>query len=101
MTVTFKDLKKTKNQLGQFMTPDIISQDMVDNNEYKGLIIEPSFGLGSFLYKLEQKNNNVIVLSASASDTDDSRWYLTIKYAVWSTELRNRFILYINIIIII
>jgi len=60
MTVTFKDLKKTKNQLGQFMTPDIISQDMVDNNEYKGLIIEPSFGLGSFLYKLEQKNNNVI-----------------------------------------
>lgn len=55
MTVTFKDLKKKKNQLGQFMTPDEISQDMVDNNEYKGLIIEPSFGLGSFLYKLETK----------------------------------------------
>lgn len=55
MTVTFKDLNKKKNQLGQFMTPDTISQDMVDNNEYTGLIIEPSFGLGSFLYKLEAK----------------------------------------------
>ena len=62
MTVTFKDLKKKKNQLGQFMTPDTISQDMVDNNEYTGLIIEPSFGLGSFLYKLESKypNNPII-----------------------------------------
>lgn len=55
MTVTFKDLKKKKNQLGQFMTPDTISQDMVDNNVYTGLIIEPSFGLGSFLHKLEAK----------------------------------------------
>ena len=55
MTVTFKDLKKKKNLLGQFMTPDTISQDMVDNNEYTGLIIEPSFGLGSFLHKLESK----------------------------------------------
>jgi hypothetical protein len=55
MTVTFKDLKKKKNQLGQFMTPDTISQDMVDNNNYTGLIIEPSFGLGSFLHKLESK----------------------------------------------
>jgi hypothetical protein len=55
MTVTFKDLKKKKNQLGQFMTPDTISQDMVDNNDYPGLIIEPSFGLGSFLHKLESK----------------------------------------------
>jgi hypothetical protein len=62
MTVTFKDLKKKKNQLGQFMTPDEISQDMVDNNTYKGLIIEPSFGLGSFLYKLENKySNNPII----------------------------------------
>ena len=62
MTVTFKDLKKKKNQLGQFMTPDTISQDMVDNNEYTGLIIEPSFGLGSFLKKLESKypNNPII-----------------------------------------
>jgi hypothetical protein len=62
MTVTFKDLKKKKNQLGQFMTPDEISQDMINNNEYKGLIIEPSFGLGSFLYKLETKypNNPII-----------------------------------------
>ena len=58
MTVTYKDLKKVKNQLGQFMTPDIISQDMVDKNEYKGLIIEPSFGLGSFLNKLEIKYPN-------------------------------------------
>ena len=33
MTVTFKDLKKKKNQLGQFMTPDSISQDMIDNND--------------------------------------------------------------------
>jgi len=55
MTVTFKDLKKKKNQLGQFMTPDEISQYMIDNHEYKGLIIEPSFGLGSFLHKLEAK----------------------------------------------
>ena len=54
MTVTFKDLKKTKNQLGQFMTPDTISQQMVSSNEYKGLVIEPSFGLGSFLSKLEK-----------------------------------------------
>jgi hypothetical protein len=37
------------------MTPDRISQDMIDGNEYQGLIIEPSFGLGSFLYKLEKK----------------------------------------------
>ena len=37
------------------MTPDIISQDMVDKTNYPGLIIEPSFGLGSFLYKLEEK----------------------------------------------
>jgi len=55
MTVTFKDLNKKKNQLGQFMTPDVISQVMIDNNTYSGLIIEPSFGLGSFLYKLESK----------------------------------------------
>lgn len=55
MTVTFKDLKKTKNQLGQFMTPDTISYQMVSSNTYKGLVIEPSFGLGSFLYKLEEK----------------------------------------------
>jgi hypothetical protein len=55
MTVTFKDLKKKKNQLGQFMTPDSISQDMIDNNDYPGLIIEPSFGMGSFLSKLENK----------------------------------------------
>lgn len=58
MTVTFKDLKKKKNQLGQFMTPNTISTDMVDNNTYTGLIIEPSFGLGSFLYKLESKYPN-------------------------------------------
>ena len=62
MTVTFKDLNKKKNQLGQFMTPDTISQDMVDNNTYTGLIIEPSFGLGSFLYKLEKKYPNNTVL---------------------------------------
>ena len=55
MTVTYKDLKKVKNQLGQFMTPDIISNDMIDNNTYTGLIIEPSFGEGSFLNKLEIK----------------------------------------------
>lgn len=62
MTVTFKDLNKKKNQLGQFMTPDTISQDMVDNNTYMGLIIEPSFGLGSFLKKLEIKypTNSII-----------------------------------------
>lgn len=62
MTVTFKDLNKKKNQLGQFMTPDTISQDMVDNSDYTGLIIEPSFGLGSFLSKLETKypNNTII-----------------------------------------
>lgn len=60
MTVTFKDLKKKKNQLGQFMTPDTISADIVNNNIYSGLIIEPSFGLGSFLYKLEKKYKNTI-----------------------------------------
>lgn len=60
MTVTFKDLQKKKNQLGQFMTPDIISQDMVDHTDYPGLIIEPSFGQGSFLYKLEAKYQQVI-----------------------------------------
>lgn len=60
MTVTFKDLNKTKNKLGQFMTPDTISQAMVDTNEYKGLVIEPSFGKGSFLHKLEQKYDNTI-----------------------------------------
>ena len=37
------------------MTPDIISNDMIDNNTYTGLIIEPSFGEGSFLNKLEIK----------------------------------------------
>jgi hypothetical protein len=60
MTVTFKDLKKKKNQLGQFMTPDEISKDIVENNTYTGLIIEPSFGTGSFLYKLESKYSNTI-----------------------------------------
>jgi hypothetical protein len=60
MTVTFKDLKKKKNQLGQFMTPDTISTDMVNNTIYTGLIIEPSFGEGSFLYKLEKKYSNTI-----------------------------------------
>jgi len=62
MTVTFKDLKTKKNQLGQFMTPDVISQEILDSNTYCGLIIEPSFGLGSFLYKLENKytTDNII-----------------------------------------
>tara|TARA_B110000495_G_C23013675_1_gene599919 strand:- start:54 stop:1466 length:1413 start_codon:yes stop_codon:yes gene_type:complete len=62
MTVTFKDRKSEKNQLGQFMTPDAISQYIVDKSNYRGVIIEPSFGLGSFLYKIENKyaNNNII-----------------------------------------
>jgi hypothetical protein len=60
MTVTFKDLNKKKNLLGQFMTPDVISADMIDNNTYQGLVIEPSFGEGSFLYKLEAKYTNVV-----------------------------------------
>ena len=60
MTVTYKDLKVIKNQLGQFMTPDQISQDIVDKSDYKGTIIEPSFGRGSFLYKLEDQYTNVI-----------------------------------------
>lgn len=42
------------------MTPDTISNDIVNSNTYSGLIIEPSFGLGSFLYKLEQKYKNTI-----------------------------------------
>jgi len=60
MTVTYKDLKVIKNQLGQFMTPDQISQDIVDKSDYKGTVIEPSFGRGSFLNKLEDKYTNVI-----------------------------------------
>lgn len=55
MTVTFKDLKRKKNMLGQFMTPNDISSKIVDRSNYQGLIIEPSFGTGSFLKKLEQK----------------------------------------------
>ena len=62
MTVTFKDRKSEKNQLGQFMTPDDISQNIVDKSNYRGVIIEPSFGLGSFLSKIEKKyvDNNII-----------------------------------------
>jgi len=62
MTVTFKDRKSEKNQHGQFMTPDVISQRIVERSNYRGVIIEPSFGLGSFLYKLENKyiNNTII-----------------------------------------
>ena len=60
MTVTFKDLNKKKNQLGQFMTPNGIVDSMLDNNQYNGLIIEPSFGLGAFLSKLENKYPVVI-----------------------------------------
>ena len=62
MTVTYKDLKKVKNQLGQFMTPDVISQTIVDRENYTGIIIEPSFGLGSFLYKLECKYVNAQII---------------------------------------
>ena len=60
MTVTYKDIKSVKNQLGQFMTPDAISGKMVSSSDYQGLIIEPSFGLGSFLLKLEEKYNRCI-----------------------------------------
>lgn len=69
MTVTFKDLKKKKNLLGQFMTPDEISQDMVSNHTYQGLIIEPSFGQGSFLYKLEAKYPDTPIIGIEY-DTD-------------------------------
>ena len=71
MTVTFKDLQKKKNQLGQFMTPDTISADMVANNHYPGLVIEPSFGLGSFLYKLEEKYDQVIGIEFDQEFYDD------------------------------
>lgn len=59
MTVTFKDLNIKKNQLGQFMTPDVLSEQILKDN-YDGLIIEPSFGTGSFLYKLEKQYTNTI-----------------------------------------
>jgi hypothetical protein len=55
MTVTYKDRKSDKNLHGQFMTPDSISQQVIDRSQYRGVIIEPSFGLGSFLYKLEHE----------------------------------------------
>ena len=64
MTVTFKDIKEKKNLLGQYMTPDILSESYVSNTQYSedAVIIEPSFGSGSFLYKIEKKypNNKVI-----------------------------------------
>ena len=62
MTITFKDRKSEKNQHGQFMTPDSISQRIIDRSEYSGVIIEPGFGLGSFLYKIESKYTDNITI---------------------------------------
>lgn len=62
MTVTFKDRKSEKNQHGQFMTPDSISQRLIDRSKYSGVIIEPGFGLGSFLYKIESKYTDSITI---------------------------------------
>jgi tRNA1(Val) A37 N6-methylase TrmN6 len=43
-----------KRQLGQFMTPDYLSEEMIDklNINISDKILEPSFGKGSFILKL-------------------------------------------------
>ena len=46
--------RSNKKQLGQFMTPNILSKSIINNIEFKKTdkILEPSFGNGSFIIEL-------------------------------------------------
>ena len=52
-----KSKRDKKKQLGQFMTPEKLAKKLIENRNYKvsDKILEPSFGLGGFLFPIIDK----------------------------------------------
>ena len=79
-----KSNSNKKQQLGQFMTPDNLSKDILDNITFNKTdkVLEPSFGDGSFLIKLIHK---FIPLYKSGTIQDKLEWILS--YNIWGYEI--------------
>ena len=80
-----KSASNKKQQLGQFMTPNHLSKDILDNITFAKTdkVLEPSFGDGSFLIQLIHKF--IPLYGRNGSIEDKLEWILT--YNIWGYEI--------------
>lgn len=78
-----KILSDKKQQLGQFMTPESLSSDIVSNITFNKTdkVLEPSFGDGSFIIPLIEK----FIPLYSGTIQDKLDWILN--YNIWGYEI--------------
>ena len=49
-----KNLQDKRHVLGQFFTPDVMVDELLEGASFSGLVIEPSFGGGAFIDGLKR-----------------------------------------------
>jgi hypothetical protein len=65
-----KNLQDKRHVLGQFFTPDVMVDELLEGASFSGLVIEPSFGGGAFIDGLKRNGvENIIGIEV------DEEWY--------------------------